>query len=761
MLYFSESSVNNAFDNIKGHLENKLFGILGILKAISTDKVTSNKTYRLTDGELAKWLDDVLYMSSFDGSYGTNDIYVKFSTHWQEYIKETFIKSSISIFDLIVFIYKFMPFEKQMSCNELLSIFAKQFHLSQEIINDWFSTINKDLEFVEFLTLPTVNSQKAKFKSAIGISNNTISMDSPYSVVARAGELSRAPFVQTLYAGKDILKCLIIFNENIDEYYGEQDSKDDSLINDIMAVQKIYFGAPGTGKSFDVNKEVGGEKNPNAIRTTFHPDSDYSSFVGCYKPIEKENRKQISLISADDLIEQAKGITGVANQVSFLSEYAESIIPASEAKGLTTNKLIWDSFGWHNETYFVSILTTLLEERAKVDNTEITYEFNPQAFTKAYVAAWKEPTIDFYLVIEEINRGNCAQIFGDIFQLLDRDTKTGESSYAISPDNDLQKYLREEFANADIEDADIKNGTKMKLPRNLSIYATMNTSDQSLFPIDSAFKRRWDWKYVPINKDEEGHYIECGNVHYDWWDFLEKVNPKIDLTTGSEDKQLGFWFAKPENNGRITAEKFVSKVVFYLWNDVFKDYTTDSNNVFKTSNGIIKFRQFFDKNGVSLEVLNSFLEGLGVKTIQTSTTSMDESSETMDEDGNVPTNTTTQKDFSKYSINDQGSYSKGKVVFEAVKLYVENNAAMTNDEIVRTWLDLGINVPNLIETSTIHNSRIQSSSDAKVQEKSKELNIEGRESIYVSNQFNVNRINEFMSRVNATNWGITIKVRIG
>lgn len=493
-------------------------------------------------------------------------------------------------------------------------------------------------------------------------------------------------------------KTALVFqkNENGDFYirikigeFDDESSFDDeeleaSSISDNCVAQIIYFGAPGTGKSYAVNEQVGGENNPNAIRTTFHPDSDYSTFVGCYKPMEKDG----------------------------------------------------------------------------ADDTEITYKFCPQAFTKAYVAAWMNPNDDVYLVIEEINRGNCAQIFGDIFQLLDRNAN-GESSYAISSDNDLSKFLCDEFEKSEIEDEDIKCGRNMKLPSNLSIYATMNTSDQSLFPIDSAFKRRWDWKYVPINKDEEGHYIECGNVHYDWWNFLEIVNPKIDLTTGSEDKQLGFWFAKSENNGKITAEKFVSKVVFYLWNDVFKDYTTDSNNVFKTSNGIIKFRQFFDKNGVSLKVLNSFLEGLGVKTIQTSTTSMDDSSETMDEDGNVPTNTIAEKDFSKYSINDQGSYSKGKVVFEAIKLYVENNATMTNDEIVRTWLDLGINVPNLIETSTIHNSRIQSSSDARVQEKSKELSIEGRESIYVSNQFNVNRINEFMSKVNATNWGITIKVRIG
>lgn len=365
----------------------------------------------------------------------------------------------------------------------------------------------------------------------------------------------------------ELYMSAVIVNQENNEIYENSNSRKkiwETLKHEIVKegdnlfpIQQIFFGAPGTGKSYAVNKKVGGEDNPNVIRTTFHPDSDYSSFIGCYKPIEKANG-------------------------------------------------------------------------------EITYKFSPQAFTKAYVSAWENQSDKIFLVIEEINRGNCAQIFGDIFQLLDRDSKTGESSYTISPDNDLEKYLKEEFENEEeIPDADIKSGKKMKLPSNLSIYATMNTSDQSLFPIDSAFKRRWDWKYIPINKDEEGHYIECGDKQYDWWNFLEKVNPKIDITTGSEDKQLGFWFAKPEDeNGKITAEKFVSKVVFYLWNDVLKDYTTDGNNIFKTNDKLLKFRQFFKSDGtVDEDVLNQFLDGLNVVYRK-------------GEDS--------AKDYTKYSINGEG-----------------------------------------------------------------------------------------------------------
>lgn len=252
----------------------------------------------------------------------------------------------------------------------------------------------------------------------------------------------------------------------------------------------------------------------------------------------------------------------------------------------------------------------LKEHEIDSEPNSITYEFVPQAFTTAYVNAWKNLDENNYLIIEEINRGNCAQIFGDIFQLLDRDSETGYSSYKITPDKDLQNYLAIALKDCDIEDDDIKSGEKMQLPSNLNILATMNTSDQSLFPIDSAFKRRWDWKYIPIDYTDNGHYITCGSDKYKWTDFLETVNARIESVTQSEDKKMGGWFVKP-NGKEITADKFVSKVVFYLWNDVFKDLCHDGNSIFKE--GFNKFHKFFDfKGDVKFDVLEEFLMSLGL-----------------------------------------------------------------------------------------------------------------------------------------------------
>lgn len=303
--------------------------------------------------------------------------------------------------------------------------------------------------------------------------------------------------------------------------------------------QVIFFGAPGTGKSHKIKDEervkVADEKNM-VFRTTFHPDSDYSTFVGAYKPTMRPVADKYKAVAGKD--------------------------------------------------------------------EEITYEFVPQAFLQAYIAAWDNQNDNIFLVIEEINRGNCAQIFGDLFQLLDRDNE-GFSEYPIKADRDLAKYLngKDDKGNEILGNKEgIKDG-KLKLPKNLYIWATMNTSDQSLFPIDSAFKRRWDWQYMPIEDAGKNWKIEVNGHEYDWWGFLIAINKEVFALTHSEDKQLGYFFAKAENN-KIDAQTLVNKVYFYLWTDVFKDYEFESQKAFKKADGndAIAFKDFF-KNGEVDEVM--------------------------------------------------------------------------------------------------------------------------------------------------------------
>ena len=290
--------------------------------------------------------------------------------------------------------------------------------------------------------------------------------------------------------------------------------------------QIIFFGTPGSGKSYRV-KELTEKKRVH--RTTFHPDSDYASFVGCYKPTMKDG--------------------------------------------------------------------------------EISYSFTPQVFTEAYVDTWKNPKEEVYLVIEEINRGNCAQIFGDLFQLLDRNDD-GYSDYRIKADSDLRDYLYGVLGEGH---EGIKNG-ELCLPPNLRIFATMNTSDQSLFPMDSAFKRRWDWEYVPVDYSESvsssRFVISLGREKYRWVVFLQAINQRIFKATNSEDKQMGNFFIKAD----VSESEFKSKVMFYLWNEVCRDEYGTQNNFFRFIQNDkdieFSFNDLYQTDG--WKKLHRFMEYLGV-----------------------------------------------------------------------------------------------------------------------------------------------------
>ena len=213
MYYISGQVVVNSISALRGKVENKFLGLLGILKAISTDKVMPNFTYRINDGELASWLDNQLYLAHYEGTYGSSELYIKFSSQWFQYVRERFIDKTINVNSLLVFLYKYEAFDRELTCQELLLRFCEDYHLSQEVVKQWFVIDEIQLSY------DTILFSKVSLKKQLCIPNNTISFDAPYSVKARAGELSRAPFLQTLYAGMDSIKCLLLLRENIDEYY--------------------------------------------------------------------------------------------------------------------------------------------------------------------------------------------------------------------------------------------------------------------------------------------------------------------------------------------------------------------------------------------------------------------------------------------------------------------------------------------------------------------------------------------------------------
>ena len=395
--------------------------------------------------------------------------------------------------------------------------------------------------------------------------------------------------------------------------------------NNTNVLQEIYFGTPGSGKSNKVKKLVA-KHEEDTFRTTFHPDTDYASFVGSYKPVmvtAKKTARQADVLTQQELTDILRdrynkaAANPLMNNNSAIMQFGIEFYGyfngkiASYSIPKVANDAIIPGTSYDKELYKAVNIGPWVEEHYATHTPGfISYEFVPQAFTDAYVRAWQNLETPVYLVIEEINRGNCAQIFGDLFQLLDRGPD-GKSEYPVKADKDLCRYL-ETILGTDHEG--IKDGN-LRLPANLHILATMNTSDQSLFPMDSAFKRRWAWKYVPIDADcaDSQFKITIGDKTYKWSSFLTKVNKRIHKLSDSEDKQMGNFFIKTD----LDVEDFKSKVMFYLWSEVCKEYEK-SGSFFKNkrdNDTEFTFNSLFPTNEKTNSILQGFMEFLEVEEV--------------------------------------------------------------------------------------------------------------------------------------------------
>lgn len=286
-----------------------------------------------------------------------------------------------------------------------------------------------------------------------------------------------------------------------------------------MPIQVMYYGAPGTGKSYRISSLIREsypsyneyDDNPYVFRTTIYRDYSYFDFVGNIMPVTKDGK--------------------------------------------------------------------------------ISYEFVPGIFTTALFAALRnqDSGIDVYLILEEMSRGDIASIFGDIFQLLDRDD-TGKSMYGIN-NKSIYEYL--------ILNGVLKAGYKIIIPSNLHIIGTVNTSDQNVNVIDTAFKRRFDFEYVGVEpiKSNNNDYVNNFSINftsadqYEWVKLYQAINHVIINDLGlAEDKQLGPFFLKDKGNDNLNRKQVANKLLHYLWQDVERvSYT--SGSLF--ADGITSFSQLY------------------------------------------------------------------------------------------------------------------------------------------------------------------------
>lgn len=362
---------------------------------------------------------------------------------------------------------------------------------------------------------------------------------------------------------------------------------------------RILFGAPGTGKSFTINRDrmelLGKDNEDDYERVTFHPEYSYANFVGTYKPVMvDDSAKIISLASEkevlavltdetksaqekyDQLYDRFKG-DGLTRLPLLLGLYTDESFKTRKADG---SDAAGDNSVERNHGRAIRPYVNL--SKPSSGKKDISYEYVPGPFMRMYVKALKNSRTDnikpFLLIIEEINRANVAAVFGDIFQLLDRGDDF-VSEYPIQATEDVKKYLAKELG------GDPCDYNKIKIPDNMFIWATMNSADQGVFPMDTAFKRRWDFTYFGIDdndQDLQGKYVYLADdksQKVEWNKLRKAINNFLAKEKINEDKQLGPYFISrsivvPNDSEEIDRDRFINtfknKVIMYLFEDAAK-----------------------------------------------------------------------------------------------------------------------------------------------------------------------------------------------
>ena len=400
------------------------------------------------------------------------------------------------------------------------------------------------------------------------------------------------------------------------------DSKND------FARNRIVFGAPGTGKShlLEMDSVCFGK---NVERVTFHPSYSYANFVGSYKKKKKKNesivfadeeKKTVLTILQDksktaqekyDLLYEKFKDKDLTRLPILLGIYTDEGFKTKKVDGMETDNSVERNHG--------KALRPYLNLQPKNSSKEITYEYVPGPFMRIYTRAVNHPQEKFLLLIEEINRANVAAVFGDVFQLLDR--KSGVSEYPIATSEDIKAFLLNNLECLkgkmidELSDEESRLYQEMRIPDNMFIWATMNSADQGVFPMDTAFKRRWEFEYIGVDdeaKEVEKYIIPIGDKDHrkyvKWNDLRERINDILvsDECKVNEDKLLGPFFISKnmlesacENEERFI-KAFESKVIMYLFEDAMK---MRPKNIFKKHEGKVTFSAIcktFEEKGEEL-----------------------------------------------------------------------------------------------------------------------------------------------------------------
>lgn len=300
-------------------------------------------------------------------------------------------------------------------------------------------------------------------------------------------------------------------------------------------------------------------------------------------------------ISIETLQEEYKAVPTVAYWIIYGIQAAQSDI---EKEGAIKAKFS-ERVTFHPNYSYAQFVGTYKPIQDSSDEKQITYQYVPGPFMRIYAAAKQNPNNNYLLLIEEINRANVAAVFGDVFQLLDRNAD-GESEYKVAASEDIKKYLTKKGIYED----------ELSIPSNMYIWATMNSADQGVFPMDTAFKRRWEFEYIGIDDNEDkvkDYEIPINsNQKVNWNELRKAINTRLIEMSINEDKLLGPFFLSKTvlENALVNPENFVklfkSKVIMYLFEDAAK---MKVKQLFKIDNNKYIFSEIckqFDEKGLDV-----------------------------------------------------------------------------------------------------------------------------------------------------------------
>ena len=501
-MYLSAASFQEAYNTIKSHksdkgIDNGFLGFLFIIKSASKiQPVTAHSKLSFSSSDVSRELSECF--SFIDVSPVDHLESLLLSEDYIYQIKNKFLHGSrVDGNSIALLCMNNNLFPQELAASDFFDLFTLKFGLTRDQIDEWF-----DIEEIDSCNI-SYSSSEVNYRDKIDTiipefeSGNSLSLDNKNNLVKKkAGDWGSSSYLQkfkpTTAAGDFVA---VIHSSLLEEFISTISSSPEVLTPTVstsspfhLGFNKIYYGAPGTGKSHKIDAITTPE---NSVRTVFHPETQHNDFVGCLKPSMKED--------------------------------------------------------------------------------DIVYSFRPGPLSLALVKASKNYNEATYLIIEEINRGAAAAIFGDLFLLLDREN--GRSRYTIDiSDPDMKSYL-ERYAPNTLDE----NG-KLFIPSNLSLMATMNSSDQAVMPMDSAFKRRWEFEYIPLVSDvyPQGNlFINTlsGKITISWKSFSTIINKILaDSQHIPEDRLLGPWFlSEKEMIDEPTANKsLASKVLMYLFDDVLR-----------------------------------------------------------------------------------------------------------------------------------------------------------------------------------------------